>query len=109
MYGVLLLAFFLTLANASLISILCLYIQLNGENWKWWWRSFFSGFSIGLIFFGYCCYFYSTTVMDGFLQSSFFFLYSGLTAYALALVLGSFTFITSTSFMNYIYNHVRSD
>jgi len=108
-YGILLLATGLTLCNAALICILFLYVQLNGEDWRWWWRSFYAGFSIGAVFLLYCLYFFSTTHMDSFLQISFFFLYSLLLAYGMGLMLGSLTFLSASVFMNYIYERVKSD
>lgn len=108
-YGILLLAAILTLTNSSVISIMFLYLQLSNEDWKWWWRSFLSGFSMAWFFVLYAVYFFSTTEMDSFLQISFFFLYSVLLAYGIGLMMGALTFLSSVSFMKYIYSHIKSD
>ena len=42
-YGILLTASLLTLLNLSLLTLVFLYLQLNAENWRWWWPAFLSG------------------------------------------------------------------
>jgi hypothetical protein len=47
--------------------------------------------------------------MTGILQTSFFFLYSSLAAYAIALVMGSLGFLAAMKFVFYIYAQMKSD
>lgn len=42
------------------VSILLCYFQLCAENYRWWWRSFLAGGSVGVYVFGYSILYYYT-------------------------------------------------
>jgi len=48
--------FVASIALSSLISILCILIQLQKENHHWWWRAFCIGGSPALYIFGACIF-----------------------------------------------------
>merc|ERR1712216_809255 len=81
----------------------------NAEDYRWWWRSYLSGASVSLFFLAFCVYYYFSTNMSGVLQTSFFFLYSGLAAYAVSLVMGSLGFLAAMRFVFYIYSQIKSE
>jgi transmembrane 9 superfamily protein 3 len=56
LFGFLLLNLNLLVIVVALVSIVNTYLCLRAQNWNWWWRAFFSGFSIGFWIFGYCMY-----------------------------------------------------
>merc|ERR1719359_290551 len=109
LYGILLLAFAMLLLVAATVTVLFTYFHLNAEDHRWWWRSFGSGGAVALFFYTYCIYFFLQTGMSGFMQCSFFFLYSALVAYALALLLGAVSFYATYYFVIYIYSRIKAE
>jgi hypothetical protein len=109
LYGILLLAFVMLLLVAGTVTVLFTYFHLNAEDHRWWWRSFGSGFAVSIFFYAYCVYFFLQTGMTGFLQCSFFFLYSLLLGYGLALLLGSICFYCTYAFVVYIYSRIKAE
>ena len=109
LYGVLVVSVILLLLLSTSLTVLFTYFHLNAENYKWWWRSFFSGGSIALFVYGYCVYYYANSIMDGFFQTTFFFLYSLLFVYALALMIGATSFLATYRFVWFIFSHVKTD
>merc|ERR1711862_134684 len=109
LYGILLIAFAMLLLVAATVTVLFTYFHLNAEDHRWWWRSFGTGFAVSLFFFVYCIYFFLQTGMTGFLQVSFFFVYSALVAYGLALILGAVSFYAAYYFVIYIYSRIKAE
>lgn len=110
LFGILFIAFFMLLIVTSFITIALLYFQLAREDHRWWWRSFVNGGSTGLFIFGYSFfYFFHRSNMDGLLQASFFFGYTGIVSYAFFCMLGFVGFISSFTFVSYIYGAVKTD
>eukprot|EP00929_Paragymnodinium_shiwhaense_P054510 TRINITY_DN27325_c0_g1_i1.p1 TRINITY_DN27325_c0_g1~~TRINITY_DN27325_c0_g1_i1.p1 ORF type:complete len:626 (+),score=149.04 TRINITY_DN27325_c0_g1_i1:70-1878(+) len=109
LYGILLLAFGMLLLVAATVTVLFTYFHLNAEDHRWWWRSFSTGAAVGCFFYAYCIYFYQQTGMKGFMQCSFFFLYSLLVAYGLSLMLGAVSFYATYAFVKYIYSRIKAE
>jgi len=109
LYGILLIAFIMLLLVGATVTVLFTYFHLNAEDHRWWWRSLGSGGAVALFFYAYCFYFFFQTGMSGFLQCSFFFLYSLLVAYGMALLLGSVSFHATMSFVIYIYSRIKAE
>lgn len=109
LYGILAVAVSLLFLLVTVLTVLFAYFHLNAENYKWWWRSFLSGGSVAVFFMIYCAYFYATSPMYGPVQSSFFFLYSLLMAYGIALATGAVTFTATYCFVWFIFSRVKSD
>lgn len=110
LFGILSLAFIMLYAVTSFITIALLYFQLAREDHRWWWQSFWNGGSTGLFIWAYAFfYFFHRSKMHGFLQSSFYFGYTALAAYAFMLMLGFVGFLSSFYFVNYIYGAVKTD
>lgn len=109
LYGILLLAFMMLLLVAGTVTVLFTYFHLNAEDHGWWWRSLSTGVAVGGFFYTYCLYFFLQTGMTGFLQCAFFFLYSLVAAYALALLLGSVSFYATFAFVCYIYSRIKAE
>lgn len=109
LYGILLLAFAMLLLVAGTVTVLFTYFHLNAEDHRWWWRSFRSGLAVAGFFYAYCIYFFLQTGMTGFLQCAFFFLYSLLVAYGIALMLGAISFYSTYYFVIYIYSRIKAE
>ena len=94
----------------SFITVALLYFQLTREDYRWWWQCFFNGGSTGLFIMGYSFFFFfHRSNMDGLLQISFYFGYTGIVAYAFLMMLGFIGFISSFIFVQYIYGAVKTD
>jgi hypothetical protein len=109
LYGILLLASAMLLLVAATVTVLFTYFHLNAEDHRWMWRAFGTGFAVSFFFMAYCIYFFLQTGMTGFLQVSFFFVYSTLVAYALALILGAVSFYAAYYFVIYIYSRIKAE
>lgn len=110
LFGILYLAFIMLVIVTSFITIALLYFQLTREDHRWWWRVFANGGSTGLFIFGYSFfYFFHRSNMDGLLQISFYFGYTGIVSYAFFTMLGFIGFMSSFSFVTYIYGAVKTD
>ena len=110
LFGILYLAFIMLVIVTSFVTIALSYFQLTREDHRWWWRSFFNGGSTGLFIFGYSFFFFfHRSHMDGILQASFYFGYTGIVSYAFFQMLGFIGFISSFQFVTYIYGAVKTD
>jgi hypothetical protein len=109
LYGALTVSVFLLLCLSISLTILFTFFQLNSENYKWWWRSFIAGGSVGIFVFAYCVYYYANSIMDGFFQASFFFLYSALLSFGIWLIVGTASFLATYQFIWFLYRQVKID
>lgn len=110
LFGILFIAFIMLVIVTAFITIALLYFQLAREDHRWWWRSFVNGGATGLFIFGYSFfYFFHRSSMDGVLQASFYFGYTGVVSYAFFCMLGFVGFMSSFVFVSYIYGAVKTD
>jgi len=110
LFGILFLAFIMLVIVTSFITIALLYFQLAREDHRWWWTAFFNGGATGLFIFGYSFfYLFHRSNMDGLLQLSFYFGYTGIVSYAFVMMLGFVGFFSSFTFVEYIYGAVKTD
>jgi len=110
LFGILFLAFIMLTLVASFITIALLYFQLAGEDYRWWWSTFVNGGATGLFIFAYSFYYlFHRSTMDGFLQLSYYFGYTGIVAYCFFLMLGFVGFMSGFTFVEYIYGAVKTD
>lgn len=110
LFGVLIFAFLLLVLVTSAIAVSLLYFQLMREDHRWWWMTLINGGMIGLFTYAYSFYFYfHTSGLTGFLQTSFYFGYMALTSFAVFLMYGSISFQVSLQFVKYIYSSVKCD
>ena len=108
-FGILIASLLLVFLLSTVLTVLFTYLQLNAEDYRWWWRSFLSGGSVGLLVYFYSVYFFVTSGMSGAMQGTFFFLYSALIAYGIALSLGALSFAASYKFVWTIYKNLKAD
>jgi hypothetical protein len=110
LFGILYIAFIMLTTVASFITVALLYFQLAREDHRWWWRVFCNGGATGLFIFGYSFFYYfHRSHMDGLLQLSFYFGYTGIVSYAFFMMLGFVGFFSSFIFIDYIYGNVKTD
>jgi hypothetical protein len=110
LFGILFLAFVMLVIVTSFITIALLYFQLAREDHRWWWTVVFNGGSTGIFIFAYSFfYYYHRSNMDGLLQLSFYFGYTGVVSYAFFQMLGFVGFFSAFSFVDYIYRAVKAE
>ena len=110
LFGILFLAFIMLIIVTAFITVALLYFQLAREDHLWWWSSFYNGGATGVFIFGYSFfYLFHRSNMDGWLQLSFYFGYTGVVSYAFVMMLGFVGFMSSFTFVNYIYSAVKTD
>jgi transmembrane 9 superfamily protein 3 len=109
-YGFMLLVYVILSIVTMCVSIVATYFLVNNEDWRWWWTAFLSGASTSLYVFLYSMYYFFTkTHMHGFLQTAFYFGYTGLFCIALAMVCGTVGVIGSKWFVTRIYRNIKID
>ena len=88
-FAFLLAAFLLVLVTTGTSAVLLNYVQLNGENYEWWWRSFFTGGSFGVFIFIHSMM-HSRKMIPTFSLSAcvVYFGFIGLASLALSLMMG---------------------
>eukprot|EP00051_Salpingoeca_urceolata_P001614 m.42431 g.42431 ORF g.42431 m.42431 type:complete len:600 (+) comp11544_c0_seq1:4586-6385(+) len=110
LYGILMMVFLVLLAVTVCISVSLTYFQLSSEDYRWWWRSYFTCAATGIFVLGYGAFFFTNrSSMTGPLQTVQFFGYTLLACYAFALMLGSLGFFSSLAFVRYIYKNLKLD
>lgn len=110
MYTLLCASLLLWLFATSCFSLLIVFIQLNLEDWHWWWTSWLSGASISLYILFYSLYYYvSNTVITGSVSTIIYFGYVLLIASFISLIAGSISTLFCMYFLFYIYRLVKVD
>lgn len=108
LFGILFLAFVLLALVTSFVVIALTYFQLVVEDYRWWWRSFISGGMAGVFIYLYCFFYYFYySDMSGQLQTSFYFGYNLVCAFAIFLMLGFVGFLSARRFVRYIYSSIK--
>jgi hypothetical protein len=109
-WPVLALVFFLLVVVTAFVTVSSTFFLLASEDHRWWWRAFLCGGSTAFYVVGYSVYYwFFRSTMSGFFQGSFFFLNSGLAAYALFLLLGTVGFRSSELFVKKIFAAIKID
>jgi transmembrane 9 superfamily protein 2/4 len=107
-FGFLLIVFMVMLITCSLVAILMTYLLLCAENYHWWWRSFFSGFSVGFYLFVYSIGFYITRLeFRQFSSTVIYFGWSFAISFLVGLLAGTIGILASFLFIRKIYSIVK--
>jgi len=94
----------------SVISILCTYLQLQSGNWAWWWRSFFTGLSVGLWVFMYIMWHGIVEFkLANFGSVLVYLLYSILFSQMFGLMCAMVSVMASWFFVTFLYMQSKSD
>ena len=109
-YGFMLLVFLILMIVTSCVSVVGTYFLLNAENYHWHWTSFLSSASTALYVFLYSIHFYLfKTKMTGLYQAFFYYGYTSIFCFALALMCGSIGYLSSGIFVRTIYRNIKCD
>ncbi|VDM28674.1 unnamed protein product [Toxocara canis] len=110
LFYIILIMFFIMIMVVATTSVVLTYLQLNAEDYHWWWRSIFTGGSLSVFVFLYGIFFYMyRSDMWGVLQTTKFFSYLFLLCYVFFLVTGTVSFYASHTFIRFIYSSIKTD
>jgi len=110
LFGMMAISFAMLLIVTGSVSIAATYCKFCEEDWKWQWRAFIVPAATGVMLYIFSIYYYTArSEMDGTLQTVFYFAYTFLIAYGMALMLGTVGFYTSNVFVKRIYSLIKSD
>ena len=109
-FGFLFLVFLMLTLVCAELTIVLTYFQLCNENYKFWWRSFFTGGSCALYIWLYCLYYFFTKLeVITFVSGLTYFLYMYLVCAAIFIMCGFVGFICTAQFVHSIYGSLRVD
>lgn len=110
MYGFVALVFLVLQIAVMEMSIVITYFQLNTEDYRWWWRSFWVGTgSAWWILIYSVFYYYSTLNLKGFVPMLMYFGYSIMGSIVYGLITGTIGFLASYVFVRRIYGAIKAD
>merc|ERR1711871_348688 len=109
-FGFLLLVVLILAITVAELTIVLNYLQLCGEDYRWWWQSFFAAGSVAFYVFLYSLYYFSiNSLMTKFTSLLVFFSYTTLMSAAMFLITGSFGFSATYLFNRAIYGAIKVD
>mmetsp|Transcript_5884 Transcript_5884/g.8551 ORF Transcript_5884/g.8551 Transcript_5884/m.8551 type:complete len:674 (-) Transcript_5884:340-2361(-) len=109
LFGFLFLTFFILVITCAEITVLLIYLQLCGEDYQWWWRSFVIPSSTGLYFFGFSIFYYLSLETNNFATYMLYFGYMTLISFALVLMTGFIGVVSSLWFNKVIFSAIKID
>lgn len=107
-FGFLLMVFLILLVTCVEITIVLCYFHLCAEDYRWWWRSFFtSGSSAGYLLLYSVVYFSTRLNISDFVSVVLFFGYMSLISFFFFVLTGSVGFMSTLLFVRKIYGSVK--
>merc|ERR1712217_719608 len=104
MFGFLVLVLVILIITCAEISIALTYFQLTGEDFHWWWRSFFASAASGVYVLIYSWMYFTTRLqIDKAVSVCLYFGYMLIMSSVFALLTGSIGFISTFLFVKAIY------
>merc|ERR1719327_475997 len=110
LFGFLAIMGIILVITSAEISIAVTYFQLTTEDYRWWWRSFFTSASSGLYVFLYSViYFYTRLLIDRLVGTVLYFGYMGIVSGMFGLLTGTCGTLSSFIFVRIIYGSIKVD
>jgi transmembrane 9 superfamily protein 2/4 len=110
LFGFLFLVFVILIIACSEVAIVMTYFQLCGENYHWWWKSFFLAGSCAFYFLGYSFVYYWTKLeIEDFIPTLLYFGYTSMMVFGFWLLTGTIGFYATYFFIRKIYAAVKQD
>ena len=110
MMGFLMAVLLILTATCSMVSIVMCYLQLCGEDHRWWWKSFWNCATGGVYMFLYSLWFLSIKLdLVGFLPIAVYLTYMSMISISFGLLCGSIGFFSCFWFTRTIYGAVKVD
>ncbi|KAG6528302.1 hypothetical protein ZIOFF_010454 [Zingiber officinale] len=110
-FGFLLIVLILLIVVCAEVSLVLTYMHLCVEDWKWWWKSFFSSGSVAIYIFLYSINYlvFDLKSLSGPVSASLYLGYSLFMVTAVMLATGTIGFISSFCFVHYLFSSVKLD
>merc|ERR1712038_107703 len=108
-FGFLLLTFVILMITVAEITVLFNYFQLCGEDYHWWWRSFFNGGATALYVYLYSFQYFRQLESNSFATYVLYFGYMALISFGLFLVCGSVGLLTCLYFNKKMFGSIKID
>merc|ERR1711959_529657 len=110
LFGFLILVLLILIVTCAEISIALTYFQLTSEDYRWWWRSFFSSGASAVYVFLYSWLYFSTRLYIEMPASIvLYFGYMFIVSYTFFLITGSIGLIATFYFVKAIYGSIKID
>ncbi|XP_001607598.1 transmembrane 9 superfamily member 4 [Nasonia vitripennis] len=110
LFGFLFLVFCILVISCSQISVVMVYFQLCGEDYRWWWRSFIVSGGSALYVLAYSIfYFMSKLEITELVPTLMYFGYTALMVLTFWLLTGTIGFFAAYAFIRKIYAAVKID
>mmetsp|Transcript_15649 Transcript_15649/g.38973 ORF Transcript_15649/g.38973 Transcript_15649/m.38973 type:complete len:700 (-) Transcript_15649:257-2356(-) len=111
LFGFVLLIGLLTVAINAEISVLCTYVQLCAEDYRWWWRSFQRGGAVALYVALYAVGFLVSSLhtLAGTMSALIYLSYMAILITGLYLAMGTVGWLASWVFVRAIFAAVKAD
>jgi transmembrane 9 superfamily protein 2/4 len=110
LYGFLLLVFLILVVTSAETAIIICYFQLCSEDWKWWWRAFFTSGSSAFYMFAYSIFYFVTQLeITNFNSVLLYFGYMWIVCVTLFLMTGTVGFLSCFVFIRRIYASIKVD
>ncbi|VAI73730.1 unnamed protein product [Triticum turgidum subsp. durum] len=110
-FGFLLIVLLMLVVVCAEVSVVLTYMNLCVEDWRWWWKAFFASGSVALYVFLYSINYlvFDLRSLSGPVSAMLYIGYSFLMAFAIMLATGTIGFLTSISFVHYLFASVKID
>lgn len=110
-FGFLLIVFLLLVIVCCEVSVVLTYLHLCVEDWRWWWKAFFSSGSVAVYVFLYSINYliFDLKSLSGTVSAMLYLGYCFIMALAIMLSTGTIGFLMSFYFVNYLFSSIKID
>mmetsp|Transcript_8616 Transcript_8616/g.13214 ORF Transcript_8616/g.13214 Transcript_8616/m.13214 type:complete len:652 (-) Transcript_8616:177-2132(-) len=109
-FGFLFVVLVIMVATCAEITVVMCYAQLCGEDYRWWWRSFFTSGSSALYLYLYSIWYFVTKLsITSFVSVFFYFTYMLMISIFFFLLTGCVGFLSCFWFVRKIYGAIKVD
>ncbi|CAN6246299.1 unnamed protein product [Urochloa humidicola] len=110
-FGFLLVVLLLLVVVCAEVSVVLTYMHLCAEDWRWWWKAFFASGTVALYVFLYSINYlvFDLRSLSGPVSAMLYIGYSFIVSLAIMLATGTVGFLTSFSFVHYLFSSVKID
>lgn len=109
LFGFLFLVFAILIVTCAEISMVLCYFQLCGEDYHWWWRSYYTSGASAFYLFLYSTYYYTKLEITKFVPMMVYFGYMAVVSYGFFCLTGTIGFYSCLWFVRKIYSAVKFD
>uniref|UniRef100_A0A0D9YXJ9 Transmembrane 9 superfamily member n=1 Tax=Oryza glumipatula TaxID=40148 RepID=A0A0D9YXJ9_9ORYZ len=110
-FGFLLVVLLLLVVVCAEVSVVLTYMHLCAEDWCWWWKAFFASGAVALYVFLYSINYlvFDLRSLSGPVSATLYIGYAFVVSLAIMLATGTVGFLTSFSFVHYLFSSVKID